>query len=168
MCVCNVLSINIFSDCLAPGYKEEESECIAGWTYFPHTNRCYKHFSENKNWADARTFCLSFNESKGDLVSIPDQFTNDFLTTLSSSRSWIGASDAVYEGDWRWNDGTAWRYESWTANEPNNAGHDQNYALINHLGHWNDEYASAELPFFCQIDKGEMFRDSGLGTLGWA
>ena len=135
------------------------SGCSPGWTYFPNTGRCYKHFPESRTWADARSFCLSVSLANGDLASIPDQATNDFLTTLSADKSWIGATDAASEGSWTWTDGTHWGYESWLEGEPNNGGSrgDQHYGTINHhgAGLWDDLQATYHEPFFCQYDLGE-------------
>ena len=95
--------------------------------------------------------------SNGDLASIPDKTTNDFLTHLSGVISWIGATDAASEGNWQWSDGTPWGYESWAAGEPNNGGgRGQNYGAINYIvaGMWDDE--DSNKPFFCQYDLREF------------
>ena len=95
-----------------------DSDCAVGWAHFPHTGRCYKHFSEEKLWPDARDFCArEAPGGGGDLVSIPDQATNDFITSLSSDTAWIGASDEGSEDVWKWSDGTPWSYESWGRGE---------------------------------------------------
>ena len=115
------------------------SGCSPGWTYFPNTARCYKHFPESIMWVEARNFCLSL-PNIGDLVSIPDQATNEFLTTLSTDISYIGASDAETEGTWKWTDGTPWSFENWGPGEPNNNGGPQMYGTINYqgVGLWDD------------------------------
>ena len=132
------------------------SGCSPGWTHFLNTDRCYKHFPESRTWVDARSFCLSVAQTNGDLASIPDQATNDFLTTLSTDKSYIGASDAETEGTWRWADGTTWGYESWKEGEPNNINN-QDYGTINHRGAglWDDESETVSFPFFCQHDIGK-------------
>ena len=134
------------------------SGCLLGWTYFPNTARCYKHFPETKTWMNARSYCLSVAQTNGDLVSIPDQATNEFLITLSTVHSWIGASDAASEGSWTWSDGTPWGYESWGEGEPNNVNNeDYGHMWYDHsgAGRWNDLPGTFNLPFFCQYDLGE-------------
>ena len=42
------------------------------------------------NWTDARAFCQATAPYNGDLASVPDQATNDFLTTLTTERVLIG------------------------------------------------------------------------------
>ena len=60
------------------------SACAAGWTLFPATGRCYKYYPLKKLWPDARDFCArEAPGGGGDLVSIPDQATNDFIASLS-------------------------------------------------------------------------------------
>ena len=130
------------------------SDCSPGWTYFPNTARCYKHFPESIMWVEARNFCLSL-PNIGDLVSIPDQATNEFLTTLSTDISYIGASDAETEGTWKWTDGTTWGFENWAPGEPNNYGGPQNFAVIRNTGLW-DDVGYETLHFFCQYDLGKF------------
>ena len=92
------------------------------------------------------------DQSNGDLASIPDQATNEFLTTLSTDISYIGASDAESEGTWKWSDGTPWGFQNWAPGEPNNVGGRQNFASINHMdvGLWDDNFETDTRPFFCQ------------------
>ena len=132
------------------------SGCSPGWTYFPNNAHCYKHFSATKTWINARSYCRSLAQTNGDLVSIPDQATNDFLTTLSTDNSYIGASDAETEGTWKWTDGTPWGYESWFGGGPNNHNN-QDYGTINYggAGLWDDQHGTHGLPFFCQYDLGD-------------
>ena len=73
------------------------SECSLGWTYSDHTKRCYKHFSELKTWTAARAFCQAQTPHSGDLASVSDQDTNDFLTTLTNETVWIGGFQVVFD-----------------------------------------------------------------------
>ena len=128
--------------------------CSPGWSYFPNTGRCYKHFPESRIWVNARSFCLTVVQTNGDLASIPDQATNEFLTTLSTDKSYIGASDAETEGTWKWTDGTPWSFENWGPGQPSGP---QNFATVNYngVGLWDDEYENVPRPYFCQYDPGK-------------
>ena len=123
-----------------------EGFCDYGWTFSHHTFGCYKFFSGTKSWSAARRSCEGHG---GDLASISDQATNDFIKRLGSTpqQAWIGT-----KRPWRtWTDGTPWCYENWNAGEPNNAGGDEDYAAIvvgvtkkdgsncGNCGTWNDE-----------------------------
>ena len=65
--------------------------CHPGWSYFPKTERCYKYYSEKKTWPDARFFCrreaFQLGSDVGDLASIPDQATQDFLVGVPNGRA---------------------------------------------------------------------------------
>jgi fibronectin-binding autotransporter adhesin len=78
----------------------------------------------------------------GNLASILSESENAFL---SSWYGWIGFSDYLVEGEWRWNDGTTgvWQdpaffstpvqnlFTKWGAGEPNNWNGNQDYAIFN-------------------------------------
>ena len=141
-------------------------ECSAGWT--PFSGRCYRHYAETKSWTSARLHCQtsapgsgasagrharSVGEVRGELASIPDQATNDFLAELhSASAAWVGGTDAVAEGSpdggWIWTDGTPWHYTSWAPGQPNHK-HGQDYLKFSD-GSWNDLKNSNKRTFFCQ------------------
>ena len=68
-------------------------DCGAGWTYFRRTGGCYRVFATPGHlvgvaWSRARSSCLA---QGGDLASVTDQTTNDFLARLTHHHVWIGA-----------------------------------------------------------------------------
>ena len=84
---------------------------------------------------------------QGQLASIPNKETNDFLKTVSSSeRTLIGgfATGQVPNPDlWTWTDGTIWSYMNWAQDRPNNFGGDLELCLDtngiqDNIGKWND------------------------------
>ena len=127
--------------------------CPDGWTHFPHNGHCYKYQSTKLNWNEARSFCQTDAPGKGDLASIHDKATNDFLQTLTTEYSFLGGTDEGSEGVWRWSDGSPWDYENWSPGQPDNAAGRQPYALKYSTGKWDDGYAGAN-PFICQSTPG--------------
>ena len=69
------------------------------------------------NWVDARKFCKKQANKKGQLATIHDQYTNDFLVSLTSDltdgyTSWIGGYKLEGEGQaWFWSDWSDWSSE---------------------------------------------------------
>ena len=126
-------------------------ECITGWTYFPHTGLCYKHYTAWKlYWDQARTFCQSSGPG-GDLASVPDLATNLFLASLTGSYAWIGATAGGSEGGWRWSDGSPWTFTNWAPSPAPGPG--SHYGAINWLspGVWNQgDTARRQQNFICQ------------------
>ena len=131
-------------------------ECITGWTYYPHTGLCYRHYTAWKlYWEQARTFCRSSGPG-GDLASVPDLATNRFLAALAPSYAWIGATDGGPEGGWRWSDGSPWTFTNWSPSRvpgPGRGVRRQHYGAINWLspGVWNQgDTARWQQNFICQ------------------
>ena len=107
------------------------------------------------NWTDARAFCQATAPYNGDLASVPDQATNDFLTTLTTERVLIGGSDFASEGNWVWSDGTLWDYESWSPGNPSNGWGVEHYLEINYKGNglWNDLMGNSTSGFICKVSE---------------
>jgi len=115
-------------------------KCGEGWT--PYKNKCYKTYTPESDisWVDANFNC---NDKRGQLASIPNEETNEFMTVLSQTeRTWIGgfATGKAPNPDlWTWTDGTPWTYTNWGPGEPNNGGGGQEFCLeMNQIGEWND------------------------------
>ena len=45
-------------------------------------------------WTEAQTFCHAFG---GELASVPDKGTNDFLAQLTTEEAWIGGHKVEYK-----------------------------------------------------------------------
>ena len=121
------------------------------------TGRCYKYFPHLLSWDDARAYCQdNVPYNVGDLASIPDAGTNDFLQTLiQDAYVWIGGFKN--SSSWVWSDGTTWGHTAWYDGQPNNGGGIQTHVAFNldSSGQWNDESKESEKNFICQY-KGMM------------
>jgi VCBS repeat-containing protein len=117
----------------------------------------YKFISaSNLSWTDARAQALAMG---GYLASITSAAENSFIrnSVTGGNYAWIGASDTGSEGAWTWADGPEagqqfWQgaglpqggsvvnnaYNAWWGSEPNDAGGNEDYALIDHNGAWTD------------------------------
>ncbi len=97
-------------------------------------------------WADAEFFANSIG---GRLATIGDSDENDFITALTLTplgylESWIGLTDMLVEGDFRWITGEAVTFLNWATGEPNDdpSFNGEDFAIINPppepAGTWND------------------------------
>ena len=96
----------------------------------------------------------------GDLASIPNQETNEFIVSLFQNHSgrkykWIGGYDYDEEGVWKWTDGTPWQYQNWDTNQPSNVGGRDYLAIWQVIsGKWINEQGSGLKQFVCQAKAG--------------
>jgi hypothetical protein len=93
------------------------------------------------SWTKAQTQAEKFG---GNLVTIASLAEQNFLIEAfgGSELLWIGLSDRIIEGEFKWVNGETVTYTNWSAGEPNNelvfGGED--YAAMNWRkpGEWND------------------------------
>ncbi|XDV50455.1 hypothetical protein PO909_019511 [Leuciscus waleckii] len=126
-------------------------ECPYGWTNFGL--RCYKYFSHSVNWITAEKNCQSLGAN---LASVHNERENEFLLgLLPSTISWVGANDAVQDGEWLWSDGTVYDYTNWCSEEPNNSGGNEDCLEINWTTNhcWNDASCTSTKNYVCVTDK---------------
>ena len=110
------------------------SECKGGKSFFAHNNKCYKFQTTKLFWSDARKSCQA---DGGDLASVVDQETNEFIKNLASGYTWIGGYRVVDNQDvWGWTDGSVWSYENWASGKPDNL--QQDVVAMYHTGQWDD------------------------------
>ncbi|XP_059169371.1 C-type lectin lectoxin-Lio3-like, partial [Physella acuta] len=90
-------------------------DCGPGWVLRADTNFCYRfETSTFKNWTNARDACESFG---GNLVTISSADEQAYLTGQLSNLTteiWIGLSDDLREGAWRWADRSCVTYTNWS------------------------------------------------------
>jgi hypothetical protein len=113
-------------------------------------------------WDQARAACRV--QSRGDLVSIDDIAEGDFVAMTLGFDAWIGASDAVREGLWRWvqNAVPFWsggaggaallgNFELWGTGEPAGASGTEDCGLVRAAdGSWGAEDCAVSHGFVCE------------------
>ena len=104
--------------------------------FFAHNNKCYKFQTTKLSWSDARKSCQA---DGGDLASVVDQETNEFIKNLGNTYSWIGGYRVVDDQDvWGWTDGSVWSYKNWASGKPDNL--QQTVVAMYHTGRWDDGF----------------------------
>ena len=136
------------------------SVCENDWISYSPTGGCYKHFPTWLPWDEARRFCQeNVPYNVGDLASVPDAGTNDFLKTLvQDAYVWVGGF--LENSTWHWSDGTPWGYTHWFEGQPNNKDGLQTHVAFNvdkTTGQWNDANKEDEKSFVCHY-KGKKSR----------
>ena len=128
------------------------SVCENDFVSYSATGDCYKYFPHLLSWDDARAYCQdNVPYNVGDLASIPDAGTNDFLQTLiQDAYIWVGGLRDE-SSSWTWSDGTPWGYSAWFEGQPNNGGGVQSHLAFNFYssGKWNDEQKDNLNGFVC-------------------
>jgi hypothetical protein len=134
----------------------------AGCQPVVHDSRTYYRCSASLDWDAARAACEALSLH---LARIDDASENDALANAVAEDTWIGASDIASEGDWRWDDGTAfWSgtssgnavgglYENWGIIQPDNSSGTQtntDCAAITSDGTWFDRSCADANPYLCE------------------
>lgn len=120
----------------------------AGAGYTLHNGRCYKLYTDNKSWSDARASCQA---DGGDLVTINDSAENAYIDNFRYTVTWIGLTDEGHEGIWTW--GTPSTYFNWDTDygQPDNAGGTDNCGRLNHqIDKFDDTSCDFEFDYVCE------------------
>ncbi|XP_038840873.1 CD209 antigen-like protein E [Salvelinus namaycush] len=129
-----------------------EQHCQEGWRYFDSS--LYFLSTEKKTWEESRQDCL---KRGADLVIINSREEQTFLFNLHM-RAWIGLTDSVTEGTWKWVDGTPLTTGYWGTGQPNNGGlfYGQEdcveiyYGQDDPLKTWNDDKCGTNHNWICE------------------
>ena len=123
-----------------------EADCV-DWKYFPRTKKCYKRF-DRKEWPEALRHCRK-EATGGNLASIPDSKTEEFLKGLSKY-FWTGGKRNGSLSAWWWTDGSPWSFTNWNIGHPE-AHNKKHWAF--HRGDkekWEARPFTEKQPFICQ------------------
>jgi hypothetical protein len=121
---------------------------ITGFTNQQNYNgHSYYRSTGTANWTTARSNCTAMG---GYLVTITTSAEQSFLFNLWPS-GWIGLTDEVTEGTWRWVTGETYSYSNWNSGEPNNSGNEDYVQFVSN-GKWNDLNNTSSLPYVIEFD----------------
>ena len=112
-----------------------------------YNGHSYYRSTGSATWTTARQNCINMS---GHLVTITTSAENSFIYNLWPS-GWIGLTDEVTEGTWRWVTGETYSYSSWNSGEPNNSGN-EDYIQFVGAGKWNDLNNSSSLPYVLEFE----------------
>jgi hypothetical protein len=119
-----------------PGFTSQQN--YNGHSYYRSTS--------SMTWTAARQACANMG---GYLVTVTTPAENNFIFNLWSD-GWIGLTDEVVEGQWRWVTGEPYTWGNWNSGEPNNAGN-EDYTQFVSNGKWND-LPNTSLPYVLEFD----------------
>ena len=121
---------------------------ITGFTNQQNYNgHSYYRSTGSAFWLTAKAACENMG---GHLVTVTSAAENSFIFNLWPS-GWIGLTDEVTEGQWRWVTGETYSYSSWNSGEPNNAGN-EDYVQFVGSGRWNDLPNNQNLPYVLEFE----------------
>ncbi len=117
-----------------------------------------KYFCSNTSdftYAQARSISM---QNGGHVAVVCSSGENEFLrSSLLANEAWIGYSDEVSEGNFRWVNGESCNYTNWSSNEPNNSHNTYDYNHADHTilnrsdGKWYDRHQNARYEFIMEV-----------------
>ena len=124
-------------------------ECM--YSSGPYGENEYALCFNPRTWEDARNFCM---DEGGDLISIHDELTRDYIFVIFSEELgimhfWIGLNDLDNDGVYEWSDGTPVDFESWFSIIDGEG--DMESCISQYLPIWFDYPCEGGLPFVCRI-----------------
>eukprot|EP00063_Salmo_salar_P075404 XP_014050239.1 PREDICTED: C-type lectin domain family 4 member M-like [Salmo salar] len=129
-------------------------KCPKGWRMLGSS--CYFLSTERKTWEESRLDCLAIG---ADLVIINSRQEQKLLYQLDGDADllvWIGLTDSVNEGTWKWVDGTPLTTSYWKSGQPDHGGtnNEEDCVEVYHrdgvLANWNDAPCNHMLRWICE------------------
>ncbi|XP_064859751.1 CD209 antigen-like protein A isoform X4 [Oncorhynchus nerka] len=122
--------------------------CQEGWRYFDSS--LYFLSTEKKTWEESRQDC---KRRGADLVIINSREEQTFVFNLHL-RAWIGLTDSVTEGTWKWVDGTSLTTGYWSAGQPDDNGQEDCAEIYfrqdDPVKTWNDDNCGTNHNWICE------------------
>ena len=117
--------------------------------------KCYQGFSTLQTLTGARNACAAVG---GKLASIATSTENTAVRQAAQkacggTSSLIGLNDTSTEGQYVWEDGTAYKYKNWNGGEPNNSGNEDAVEINPSTGKWNDINVNSARCYVCELGK---------------
>lgn len=131
---------------------------LSGYTFVGTLNgQRYFRSNSSMTWAQADAAAKAMG---GHLLTISNLQENQLFTGIGTH--WIGLTDQVTEGTWRWVTGETNTYTNWLGGQPDNSGNQDFVAVnFNSTNQWGDNGALTQLPFILEFDCAVITRTAG-------
>ncbi|KAG7313931.1 hypothetical protein KOW79_022427 [Hemibagrus wyckioides] len=124
-----------------------------GWRFF--STSIYNISTEKKNWNKSRQDC----RNKGaDLVIINSREEQEFINkSFGGTQAWIGLTDRVTEGEFKWVDGSPLNTKFWWDGEPNDFKNREDCAITGYaeaksnMSTWADFPCDSSVVGICEM-----------------
>lgn len=166
------VTINVTNVNEAPSFDAVQRVLNADPTlhYSAATGNFYRFVTGSVNLATAQANAAAalVNGVGGYVTNIGSAAENTFVTGLVNASIWIGGSDQMVEGEWRWMAGPEagalfWLgtstgsaqgglYSNWNGGEPNNSGGVEDGIELRTDGRWNDTNITGSRPYVIEWD----------------
>jgi len=129
----------------------QSKQCPSGWGNYG--NNCYKLFTTGATYLNARSSCRG---QGGNLASVTSSALNSWINSFVTSKCaefWIGGSRSSANAAFLWDDGSAWSYTNFDANQPNNNNNYVSYihgTKFGNIGKWRSITNAYVKPFLCE------------------
>ncbi|CAH1779946.1 unnamed protein product [Owenia fusiformis] len=122
-----------------------------GTDFYPHGNGCYSLIRGTRNWDMADSYC---KQRGGNIASIVTQFEQAFIWSMIQTEDlrldvWIGLSDKMVPGTYRWSDRWPVLFTKWGKNEPKAT---QQCVVMDYAtSTWKTAPCNQQFPVVCKI-----------------
>jgi formylglycine-generating enzyme required for sulfatase activity len=119
----------------------------------------YEVVRGNFTWPQAKA---DAEKRGGHLATIGSEAEwNEVKALATDGTTWLGATDELLEGTWRWVDGTPWTYNAWSPGQPDNSAYGdkrrpQHYLAMVPWGQivWDDrEFNEGGIAYICEYER---------------
>jgi len=130
-------------------------DSIANYTYIGKlNNHLYYRSNYQTDWQSAKIACQL---KGGHLATISSVEENNLLFNYCnnySQQTWMGYTDEIIEGNWKWVNGEINCFTNWAPGEPNNTNNNEDYGTLwCAINGWNDGDYIAQFHFILEIEK---------------
>jgi hypothetical protein len=122
--------------------------CLAGYTYNPNLNGCYKVVNTAVAWAAAKAACNGDGAFLIKMDSIAEETWANAV--MDNNDVWIGLNDISVEGTYTWENGEPFTRTNWYSGEPNNADAGEDCGELWNYKKWADSSCGELNRYICE------------------
>ena len=154
--------ISLFGCVSSQSSIPEYQEVVAVPDCYYYNGHTYIYIKKATDWDNANNLC---SKTGGYLLTVGDKYENSFIMEIFTDDTWLGLSDTIIEGNFRWTNGEPYSFKFWGAKNPDNWKNEDYACYWNEIAYrWNDttyDNFHSNAHFICEFD----FKITDIDTL---